>query len=145
MKLEMTLPGKPGFLHVLPGLDILALVLLFPLMGNSFVRQAGMDVVMHESPWRYQQMDQPVVVTLGVDGSGSEMGVAVWVNKEEVKIDSLEMKIRELLAEEGGDEITTVVVRSDVHVPSGVEKDVINRVLKMGLHCGLLGKPVDGR
>ena len=55
MKLEMTLPAKPGFLHMLPGLDIIALILMFPLLGPSFVQQTGIDVQVHESPWRYEQ------------------------------------------------------------------------------------------
>jgi len=65
MKLEMTLPARPGFLHMLPGLDIIALILMFPLLGPSFVQQTGIDVQVHESPWRYEQMDNPSGVTLG--------------------------------------------------------------------------------
>ena len=90
MKLELTLPSTPGFLHVFPGLDIIALVLLFPLLGSSFVRQAGMEVMVHESPWRYQQMDSPVVVTLGV-GDDNPM----WINKNQVPIADLESEINE--------------------------------------------------
>jgi hypothetical protein len=137
MKLELTLPAKPGFLHALPGMDLIALVLMFPLLGSSFVRQAGMDVVMHESPWRYQQMDSPVVVTLG---AGLEN--PMWVNKRQIPLENLETEIQRLQTEEGGAAISTAVVRSDVGVPSGVEKDVINRILKMGLKCGLVGRPM---
>jgi len=85
MKLELTLPAKPGFLHMLPALDMIALVLMFPLLGSSFVRQSGMEVILHESPWRYQQMDSPVVVTLGV-GRDHPM----WINKKQVLIEDLE-------------------------------------------------------
>jgi hypothetical protein len=53
-------------------------------------------------------------------------------------MEDLESEIRILRSEEGGDSITTAVLRSDVSVPSGVEKDVINRILKMGLNCGLV-------
>ncbi|NWK56894.1 biopolymer transporter ExbD [Verrucomicrobiaceae bacterium N1E253] len=136
MKLEMTLPSKPGFLHVLPGVDLLALVLMFPLLGSSFVRQAGMEVTVHESPWRYDQMDNPVVITLGA-GEQTPM----WVNKKQVEMDQLEREIKRVLQAEGGKSITTAVVRSDVGVPSGVEKEVIIRIQKMGLNCGLVGRP----
>jgi len=137
MKLEMTLPATPGFLHMLPGLDIIALVLIFPLLGPSFVQQTGIDVQVHESPWRYEQMDNPVVITLGA-GQGTPM----WVNKQLVPMDDLEKELLRIRAEEGGSSITTAVLRSDVAVPSGVEKGVINRILKMGLNCGLVGRPV---
>lgn len=138
MKLELTLPSKPGLLHALPGMDMLALVLMFPLLGTSFVRQAGMDVVVHESPWRYEQMERPIVVTLGA-GDDAPM----WVNKREVPLDQLEVAVQRVLEAEGGKQITTAVVRSDVGVLSGVEKDVINRILKMGLKCALVGRPVE--
>jgi biopolymer transport protein ExbD len=137
MKLELTLPSAPGFLHALPGVDLIALVLMFPLLGTSFVRQAGMAVVVHESPWRYAQMDTPVVVTLGA-GDDTPM----WINKKQVPQENLEKEIKSILAGDGGKAITTAVVRSDVGVPSGVEKKVINRILKMGLNCGLVGRPV---
>lgn len=139
MKLELTLPSKPGFLHTLPGLDIIALILVFPLLGPSFVQQTGIDVQVHESPWRYEQMENPVVITLGAGE-----GAPVWVNKKQVPMADLETEIRKLRAEEGGESITTAVLRSDITVPSGVEKKVINRILKMGLNCGLVGRPVGG-
>lgn len=136
----MTLPAKPGFLHMLPGLDIMALILMFPLLGPSFVQQTGIDVQVHESPWRYEQMENPIVLTLGA-ATGSEP-TPLWINKNEVAMSELESEIEKLRSEEGGNAITTVVIRSDVSVPSGTEKEVINRVIKLGLKCGLIGKPI---
>lgn len=137
MKLELTLPSSPGLMHILPSLDLLALVLMFPLLASSFVRQAGMEVTLHESPWRYQQMDHPVVITLGL-GEGNPM----WVNKKMVPIEDLEKEIGRLKSEAGGEAITTAILRADVGVLSGVEKEVIIRVQKLGLKCGLIGRPV---
>lgn len=137
MKLELTLPSAPGLLHALPGLDIIALVLVFPLLGPSFVQQTGIDVKVHESPWRYEQMENPVVVTLGAGRN-----TPLWVNKKRVPMDQLEEEIKRLRSEEGGETITTAILRSDVSVPSGVEKEIINRIMKMGLNCGLVGRPV---
>ncbi len=140
MKLEMTLPARPGFLHMLPGLDMIALILMFPLLGPSFVQQTGIDVQVHESPWRYEQMDNPIVVTLGA--TVGDQVVPVWINKNEISLAELEVAIEALRSEEGGDAITTVVIRSDVSVPSGIEKQVVNRVIKLGLKCGLVGRPM---
>jgi len=139
MKLEMTLPSNPGFIHALPCLDLLALILMFPLLGSSFVSQAGLTVTVHESPWRYQQMNDPVVVTLGVGDDHP-----IWVNKKRVSLDDLEEEI-EAVRKMKGSELTTAVVRSDVSVPSGFEKEVVNRILKMGLNCGLLGRSTGRR
>jgi len=137
MKLQLTLPSKPGFLHTLAGLDIIALILVFPLLGPSFAQQTGIEVTVHESPWRLSQMDNPIVITLGA-GQGNPM----WVNKKLIPMDDLEQEILRLKGEEGGDAIIAAVVRSDVEVSSGVEKEVINRILKMGLNCGLVGRPI---
>lgn len=137
MKLELTLPSRPGLLHALPGLDLLSLILMFPLLGSSFVRQAGMEVIVHESPWRYQQMDNPVVITLG---AGEDL--PIWVNKKKILLADLEVEIKRLQNEPGGGAISTAVVRTDVAVPSGVEKEVIIRIQKMGLNLGLMGRPV---
>ena len=137
MKLQLSLPSKPGFLHTLAGLDIIALILVFPLLGPSFAQQTGIEVTVHESPWRLSQMDNPIVITLGAGRN-----TPLWVNKKLVPIESFEEEIIRLKKEEGGASITTAVVRSDVDVPSGVEKDVINRILKLGLNCGLAGRPI---
>lgn len=140
MKLEMTIPSKPGFLHMLPGLDVIALLLVYPLMGASLVKETGIDVRLHESPWSYQQTESPVVITLGA-GEGRPL----WVNKKLIKADDLESEIAKVRNAKDGNLISTAVIRSDVSVQSGVEKDVINRVLKLGLDCKILGKPVDQR
>lgn len=135
MKLELTIPATPGFLHMLPGLDIIALILVYPLMGASLVQETGVTVKLHESPWRYEQTDKPVVITLG---AGEDR--MIWLNKKLVAIDDLEQELAKLRDEEGGAAITTAVLRADVTVPSGVEKDVMNRILKLGLDCKLLGR-----
>jgi len=137
MKLKLTLPSKPGFLHTLAGLDIIALILVFPLLGPSFVQQTGIEVKMHESPWRLAQMENPIVVTLGAGRR-----TPVWVNKKLIPADQLEEEIRRLRSAEGGEAITAAVVRSDVDVSSGKEKEIINRILKEGLNCGLVGRPI---
>lgn len=137
MKLQLTLPSKPGFFHTLAGLDVIALILVFPLLGSSFAQQTGIEVTVHESPWRLAQMDNPIVITLGIGPDDP-----LWVNKKLVSMEEMEQEIQRLRDEEGGDAITTAVVRSDVSVPSGLEKDVINRILKMGLNCGLAGRPL---
>jgi hypothetical protein len=64
------------------------------------------------------------------------------VNKKRIPIAKLEEEVKRLRNEEGGKSITTAVLKSDVSVPSGVEKEIIDRIKTMGLNCGLLYKPV---
>lgn len=139
MKLEMTIPSTPGFLHMLPGLDIIALVLIYPLLGASLVQQTGVDVTLNELSWRYEHVDNPILITLEA-GDDSPL----WVNKKLVPSDQLEKEIQQLRSEEGGSSINTVLLRTDVEVATGVEREVINRVLKLGLDCKLLGSSAEG-
>ncbi|MGB1260445.1 MAG: ExbD/TolR family protein [Akkermansiaceae bacterium] len=134
------MPSKPGFLHMLPGLDIVALILIFPLLGSSFMQQTGLQVELPDSPWRFQQMENPILVTLG-----SGRNHPVWVNKKQIPYDQLETEILRLRSEEGGEMINTVVLQVDQQVSSGFEKEVINRLIKMGLNCGMLGRPTNSR
>ena len=69
-------------------------------------------------------MDNPIVITLAAGSNDS-----LWVNKKSIPMGELENEVQRLRREEGGDNITTAVIRSDVSVPSGVEKEVINRVM----------------
>jgi len=39
MKLESTLPERPGFLHAVPLIDMFGLLLIFLLLGPAFVAQ----------------------------------------------------------------------------------------------------------
>ncbi|MGJ8676541.1 MAG: ExbD/TolR family protein [Akkermansiaceae bacterium] len=136
MKLELTLPSTPGFLHALPCLDIIALILIYPLLGASLVQETGVDVRLHESPWRYEQIDNPIVITIG---AGRD--TPIWVNKVQTTLAGLESEVNLLREQDAGRSMTTAVLRTDVEVASGVEKEVINQILMMGLHCKLLGKP----
>ena len=136
MKLETALPSTPGFLHALPGIDIIALVMIFPLLGSAFVQHTGMDVKVFDSSWRYEQMENAIVVTLG-PGKNPQM----WVNKKQVLPENLETEIKAILDAPDGNAISTVVLKTDVTVSSGEEKEVINKILGMGLNCGLVGKP----
>ncbi len=138
MKLQLTIPSKPGFLHMLPGLDVIALLLIYPLMGASLVQETGIGVTLHESPWSYGQSSSPVVVTLGA-GQGSPL----WVNKKLIQSEDLESEITKIRESEDGSLMTSVVLRSDVAVSSRAEKEVMHRILKLGLDCKLLGKPVE--
>ena len=81
-------------------------------------------------------MENAVVITLGVGDDHP-----IWVNKKKVPFNQLEDEIVRLQQEDGGSSITSAVLRTDVGVPSGIEKTVVDRILKMGLKCGIVGPP----
>ncbi|WP_018970579.1 biopolymer transporter ExbD [Rubritalea marina] len=94
MKLEMTLPERPSFLHALPILDLLALVMLFPVLTAALAPQAGVEVELPETEFRLQRVANPIV--LSVSG-GSEP--EYWVGKQRVEREAL----MSVVAERAGD------------------------------------------
>ena len=99
MRLEMTLPERPGFLHALPLIDLLALVMLFPLLTSSLVPQAGAEVELPETSFRLQRVSNPIVVSI-TGGTDPQF----WVGKDRVERDSLLDAVRARAEEwdEGG-------------------------------------------
>ena len=65
MKLEMSLPERPGFLHAVPILNIFALVQLFFLLGPSLVLHSGVAVDLAPSRFQMERYQDSIVVTLG--------------------------------------------------------------------------------
>lgn len=84
MKLELTLPEKPGVLHGLALIDLLALVMLFPLLTTSLAPQAGAEVELPETNFRLQRVSNPIVVS--ITGGGDPQ---YWVGKDRVEREDL--------------------------------------------------------
>lgn len=90
MKLKMSLPEKPGFLHILPLIDMLALVMLFPMLTTSLMPQAGVEIELPETNFRLQRVSNPIVVSItgGIDPQ-------FWVGKQQVEREQLLSVVRE--------------------------------------------------
>lgn len=120
MKLEMTLPSRPGLIHMLPGMDILALVLILPLIASSFKSNAGIEIVLPKSKLRLALLERSVQVSIkGV------VNPKIWVNKREVKEkDLLEAIASEISAKEDTGTVV-IALQVDVKVPSGYKQRII--------------------
>ncbi len=120
MKLEMTLPSRPGLIYMLPGMDILALVLILPLIVSSFKSNAGIEIVLPDSVHRLALLERSVQVSIkGV------INPKIWVNKQQVKEkDLLELIAKEISFKEG-DGTVAIALQVDVKVPSGYKQRII--------------------
>ena len=65
MKLEMSLPERPGLLHAVPILNIFALLQLFFLLGPAMVLRSGVAVDLAPSKFQMERYQDSLVVTLG--------------------------------------------------------------------------------
>lgn len=135
MKLESTLPERPGFLFVVPAFNIFALLLVFFLLGPSFVSQSGVAVELPVSRFQMERQADATVVTVT---AGDPPGY--WLEREPVTLGQLS---EHLDARRGSDSApaTTVLLRVDKGVPVETQRKVAEIALQKGLRVYLLGQP----
>jgi biopolymer transport protein ExbD len=135
MKLEMTLPERPGFLHAVPILNIFALVQLFFLLGPSLVLQSGVAVDLAPSRFQMERYQDSIVVTLGP----GEPGPRIHFGRDAVTVQELSDRLDKLRAE-GAPTKAIVLLQTDTGTPVGIEREVTELVLDKGFRLALVGK-----
>ena len=135
MKLEMTLPERPGFLHAVPILNIFALVQLFFLLGPSLVLQSGVAVDLAPSRFQMERYQDSIVVTLGP----GEPGPRIHFGRDAVTLEELSARLDKLRAD-GAPTKAIVLLQTDTGTPVGIEREVTERVFGRGFRLALVGK-----
>lgn len=135
MKLEMTLPERPGFLHAVPILNIFALVQLFFLLGPSLVWQSGVAVDLPPSRFQMERYETSLVVTLGP----GEPAPRIHFARDSVTLPELSERL-DRLREDGAQAKAIVLLQTDVGTPVGVEREVSELILAKGFRLALVGK-----
>lgn len=135
MKLESTLPERPGFLFVVPAFNLFGLLLVFFLLGPSFVSQSGVAVELPVSRFQMERQADTTVVTVT---AGEPPGY--WVEREPVSLGQLSERLD---ARRGSDSApaTSVLLRVDKGVSVEVQRKVAEIALQKGLRVYLLGQP----
>lgn len=134
MKLELTLPERPGFLHALPVLDLFALLWLLFLLAPSLLRQSGVGVELPPSRFQLERYPNSVVITLR-PGEGEP---AIYLGRELVTSEQLVERL-EALREKGAERTSMVFLQSDVGTAVGVEREISELVLAKGFRLALVG------
>jgi len=137
MKLESTLPERPGFLFVVPAFNLFALLLVFFLLGPSFVSQSGVAV---ELPVSRFQMERQVDATVVTITAGTDPGY--WLEREPVSLGQLSERLDARRGSESAP-ATTVLLRVDKGVPVDTQRKVAEIALQKGLRVYLLGQPAE--
>ncbi len=136
MKLEMSLPERPGLIYSIPILDLLVLVLVFPLLGSSFTTDAGIELALPDTGHRFDRMERSIVVT--VKGSTEQQ---IFINRRLVKQrDLLEELEKEAVNWQGGGAVG-IILRVDKRVPSGYKTFIGDRLLAEGYRVYDAGNP----
>lgn len=129
MKLESTLPKRAGLLHLAPMLDTVMLLMLFVLVGGSFILHSGIEVSVPVSNSVLQIQPGATVVTVSPDmGAGSR----VMFNGKVVTLAELD---REL--EKGRADSRQVILRADNRSSWGLGIDIMSMSQKHGYEVAI--------
>lgn len=139
MKLESTLPDRPGFLFVVPAFNLFALLLVFFLLGPSFVSQSGVAVELPVSRFQMERQAEAAVVTI-TRGDSPSAPPGFWLEREQVTLEELAERLD---ARRGDDPVaaSTVLLRADKSVSVELQREVAEIALEKGMRVFLLGRP----
>lgn len=135
MKLEMSLPERPGFLHAVPVLNIFALMQLFFLLGPALVLQSGVSVDLPPSRFQMERYQDSLVVTLG----RGDLTPTIFLGRDQVTRDELENRLDQL-KESGAQTKAIVLLQTDAGTPVGTERAITEMVLSKGFRLAIVGK-----
>ncbi len=134
MKLELTLPERPGLLHAVPILDLFALLWLMVLLGPMLLQQSGVAVDLPPSRFQLERFQDTLVVTLGP----GETEPRIHLGRDAVSFPELATRLEKLRAE-GAPAKAMVLLQTDVGTPVGVERQVAEMVLGKGFRLAMVG------
>lgn len=135
MKLELTLPERPGFLHAVPVLNIFALMQLFFLLGPALVLRSGVSVDLPPSRFQMERYQDSLVVTLGP----GEPEPRIHLGRDQVTRDELENRL-DTLKESGAQTSAIVLLQTDAGTPVGTERAITGMILGKGFRLAIVGK-----
>lgn len=130
MKLETTLPDSPGFLVVVPALNLVALLLVFFL--PSLFSQSGVAVELPVSRFQLERQGGQAVVTISSDNPP-----VYWLGRQQLSLSQLS---EQLNTRREGDS-STVLLRVDKGVSVETQRGVAEMALQKGFRVFLLGQP----
>ncbi len=134
MKLESTLPERPGFLFVVPAFNLLALLIAFLLLGPSFLNQYGVAVDLPISRYQMERPGDAIVLSVT---AGSPPGY--WVERESVSLGALSERLDARRGDDSG-AASAVLLRVDRGVPVEVQQTVAEIALQKGFRVWVLGQ-----
>jgi biopolymer transport protein ExbD len=139
MKLESTLPERPGFLFVVPAFNLLALLIAFIVWKEAFSGQHGVSLELPVSRYQMERQTDASVVSIT---AGDPPGY--WLEREQLTLGQLSERLD---ARRGSDSApaSTVLLRVDRGVPVETQQNVAEVALQKGFRVWMLGQPPDSQ
>ncbi len=135
MKLELTLPERPGLLHALPVCDLFLVLWIVFMLGSALSRQTGVAVEMPASQFQLERYSDSLVVTLAT-GDGEPQ---LYLGRNAVSFEELEQQLKRL-HDKGTQANSIVLLRTDAATPVGVQRRVQEMALALDFRVAVLGE-----
>ena len=133
MKLESTLPESPGFLIVLPAINLVALMLVFFL--PSLLSQSGVAVELPVSRFQLERQAGEAVGTITADNPP-----VYWLERQQVSLSQLSEQL-DTRRQADSSPSSTVLLRVDKGVSVETQRNLAELALQKGFRVLLLGQP----
>ena len=134
MKLELTLPERPGLLHALPVCDLFLVLWILFMLGSSMSRQPGVAVELPSSQFQLERYSETLVVTINsADGEPR-----LYFGRDAISFEELGDQLKRLQAE-GATTDSIILLRSDEATPVGAQRRVEEMALALDFRVALLG------
>ena len=138
MKLELTLPERPGLLHALPVCDLFLVLWILFMLGSAMSRQPGVVVELPGSQFELERYRENLVVTIAsADGDPQ-----LYFGRDAVSFEELERQLKRLQAK-GATNHSIVLLRTDGATPVSAQRRVEEMALSLDFRVGLLGADVE--
>lgn len=134
MKLEMTLPERPGLLHAVPILNLFALMWLLLLLSPALLQQSGVAVDLPPSRFQLERFQDTLVVTLGP----GETAPRIHFGRDSMSLSDLSQRL-DLLRVKGTSAKALVLLQTDAGTPVGLERQITELILGKGFRLALVG------
>ena len=132
MKLESHLPKQTFWLYLGPVLNVLLVLLIFFLLGSSFVIQSGVSVKLPESGSRLSGFDRAQIITVTASGENP-----FYFNGRPVNLEQLRQEL-----EEKKRDSRRAIVHADEMAPFGRVQQAGNVALALGYEVAYATQPV---
>ena len=134
MKLELSLPERPGLLHALPVFDLFLMLWIVFVLSSALNRQTGVAVELPASQFELERYHSTLVVTI----ASGEPAPQVYLGRDAVSMDELQVRLQEL-HDKGAQRHAIVLLRADQSIPVGVQRRIEELALNLGFRVAVLG------
>jgi biopolymer transport protein ExbD len=132
VKLESHLPRQTFWLYLGPVLNVLLVLLIFFLLGSSFVIQSGVSVTLPQSSSRLTGFDHAQVITVTASGDAP-----LYFNGRPVTLEGLRAGL-----EEKKKEGRKAIIHPDEMAPYVRTQQAINVALALGYEVAIATQPM---